>query len=101
MVAPSNERDSEDDVHKDGTKINVFLRLRPINNLEKSKRSTNCIEIHEAPGSDEAKREITVDSPLEGESAFEFNQVCFYYYERNYIKSFVLRLYAHNSLDSI
>jgi hypothetical protein len=67
MVASNDE--SDNDAYKDGANVNVFLRLRPMNNLEKSKRSKNCIEVHDG-------REITVDSPLEGEHGFRFKQVC-------------------------
>lgn len=49
--------------------MRVFLRLRPMNKLEQSRRSKNCIELHEDT------TVITVDSPLEGEYDFVFDHV--------------------------
>jgi hypothetical protein len=67
--------DSEDDSFSDEEDeefredMRVFLRLRPMNKLETSRRSKNCCELHEDP------TVITVDSPLEGEYDFFFHHV--------------------------
>jgi len=50
-------------------KVKVYLRLRPMDKLETSKRSKDCIELHENP------KLITVDSPLLGTFDFTFDQV--------------------------
>ncbi|KAG7358259.1 kinesin motor domain containing protein [Nitzschia inconspicua] len=49
--------------------IRVYLRLRPKNKLEALKRSKDCVRLHENPN------DITVESPLLGESTFSFDQV--------------------------
>ena len=49
--------------------MRVFLRLRPMNKLEQSRRSKNCVELHEDT------TVLTVDSPLEGEYDFVFDHV--------------------------
>ena len=49
--------------------MRVFLRLRPINKLEQSRRSKNCIDLHDDPTL------ITIDSPLEGEYDYTFHHV--------------------------
>jgi len=50
--------------------IKVCLRVRPMNKLETSRRSRNCIEYQ----SD--NQSITIDSPAEGENYdFKFNKV--------------------------
>ena len=49
--------------------MRVFLRLRPMNKLETSRRSKNCIDLSEDPSI------VTVDSPLEGEFDFTFDHV--------------------------
>ena len=56
-----------------GEKINVFLRLRPMNKVELSSRSKRCIEVHEQENG--LKQEITVHSQLDGEHDFSFNQI--------------------------
>jgi len=53
--------------------IRVFLRLRPMNKLELSRRSRNCVEVY--PPGIYGSTELTVDSPLEGEYDFNFDQV--------------------------
>jgi len=53
--------------------IRVSLRLRPMNKLEQSRRSRNCVEVH--PPGLYGTTELTVDSPLEGEYDFNFDQV--------------------------
>ena len=45
-----------------------YLRLRPINKLEKSKRSKHCINIS-------ANKKVKVDSKLNGTYEFSFDQV--------------------------
>lgn len=52
--------------------VRVYLRLRPMDKLETSKRSKDCIELHENP------QLVTVDSPLLGTFDFTFHQVCMY-----------------------
>ena len=49
--------------------VKVFLRLRPMDKLETSKRSKDCIELHDNP------KIVTVDSPLLGAFDFTFDQV--------------------------
>ncbi len=53
----------------DDCRIKVFLQLRPMNQLEISKRSKDCIELHEDP------TKITVDAPLQGPFDFSFQHV--------------------------
>lgn len=67
MSVSGSEYSSEEEEFRDD--MRVFLRLRPINKLEQSRRSKNCIELHEDPTL------ITVDSPLEGEYDFTFDHV--------------------------
>ena len=54
-------------------RIKVYLRLRPMNKLEASRRSKHCVEIHN--DDDGPPTEMTVDSPLEGEFDFSFDRV--------------------------
>jgi len=54
---------------KQGEKFRVCLRLRPTNKYERSRRSRNCVEVHEEQTS------LTVNSPLEGEFDFSFDKV--------------------------
>ena len=49
--------------------VKVFLRLRPMDKLETSKRSKDCIELHDDP------KLVTVDSPLLGTFEYTFDQV--------------------------
>ena len=49
--------------------VKVYLRLRPMDKLETSKRSKDCIELNDNP------KLITVDSPLMGSFDFTFDQV--------------------------
>lgn len=53
--------------------IRVCLRFRPMNMLEINRRSRNCVEVH--PPGIYGHTELTVDSPLEGEYDFNFDQV--------------------------
>jgi hypothetical protein len=53
----------------DDSQVKVYLRLRPMDRLETSKRSKDCIELHDNP------KIITVDSPLLGCYDFTFDQV--------------------------
>eukprot|EP00550_Attheya_septentrionalis_P005913 CAMPEP_0198290056 /NCGR_PEP_ID=MMETSP1449-20131203/8041_1 /TAXON_ID=420275 /ORGANISM="Attheya septentrionalis, Strain CCMP2084" /LENGTH=1226 /DNA_ID=CAMNT_0043988485 /DNA_START=89 /DNA_END=3769 /DNA_ORIENTATION=- len=53
----------------DDTRICVCLRLRPMNKLEASRRSKNCVEVHRSGTG------LTIDSPLDGEFNFSFDRV--------------------------
>lgn len=59
----SNEAEDDD------SRVHVCLRLRPMNKLEESKRSKDCIEMHDNP------KLVTVDSPLQGTFDFTFDMV--------------------------
>lgn len=61
--------EDDDEEMNDGTNVRVFLRISPLNSFEVSRRSRNCLTVH----SD--KMSTTVDSPLEGEHDFSFDQV--------------------------
>ena len=61
----------DDDENDDTRRVHVYLRLRPINKLEESKRSKDCIELHDDP------KILTVDSPLQGSFNFTFDMVSF------------------------
>eukprot|EP00557_Chaetoceros_sp_GSL56_P003368 CAMPEP_0176501428 /NCGR_PEP_ID=MMETSP0200_2-20121128/14155_1 /TAXON_ID=947934 /ORGANISM="Chaetoceros sp., Strain GSL56" /LENGTH=1108 /DNA_ID=CAMNT_0017900313 /DNA_START=193 /DNA_END=3519 /DNA_ORIENTATION=+ len=54
--------------------INVCVCLTPMNKLELSRRSKQCIRLHTRKVED-GKRKITVDSPLDGDHPFSFDQV--------------------------
>ena len=61
-------------------RIRVCLRLRPVNKLEESRRSKNCLTTGNNSGDyyggDAGGGEkVLVDSPLEGEFDFEFDKV--------------------------
>ena len=60
------EMEGNRDISED---VKVFLRLRPMDKLETSKRSKDCIELHDNP------KIVTVDSPLLGVYDFTFDQV--------------------------
>jgi hypothetical protein len=77
MSVSESEYSSEEEEFRDD--MRVFLRLRPINKLEQSRRSKNCIELHEDPTL------ITVDSPLEGEYDFTFDHVSSAMYDIGYL----------------
>ena len=51
------------------TKAKVFVRFRRMNKLEASKRSKDCVELHDDP------TKVTVDSPLQGIFDFTFDSV--------------------------
>jgi hypothetical protein len=53
----------------DPSKVKVFLRLRPMNKLETSRRSKDCVELHDDP------KIITVDAPLQGLYDFSCDMV--------------------------
>ena len=57
----------------DSGDIQVCLRFRKMNKFEVSKRSRNCVEIY--PPGIYGTTDFTVDSPLEGEYDFSFDQV--------------------------
>lgn len=52
-----------------GEEVKVYLRFRPMDKLETSKRSKDCIELHTNP------QIVTVDSPLQGVYDFTFDMV--------------------------
>jgi hypothetical protein len=60
----------EDEQEEVNENMRVFLRLRPMNKLETSRRSKNCVELD-----DDDPRTILVDSPLDGEYDFRFDHV--------------------------
>lgn len=60
----------EDEQEEVNENMRVFLRLRPMNKRETSRRSKNCVELD-----DDDHRCISVDSPLEGEFTFRFDHV--------------------------
>mmetsp|Transcript_18969 Transcript_18969/g.29213 ORF Transcript_18969/g.29213 Transcript_18969/m.29213 type:complete len:1455 (+) Transcript_18969:91-4455(+) len=68
-----NTSSSGDETPKRDDRIKVYLRLRPMNKLEASRRSKHCVEIH--TDEDGPPTEMTVDSPLEGEFDFSFDRV--------------------------
>jgi hypothetical protein len=53
----------------DGEDVKVYLRFRPMDKLETSKRSKDCIHLHDNP------KIVTVDSPLQGVYDFSFDAV--------------------------
>lgn len=65
MVDKKAKKTQEDDTEN----VKVFLRLRPMDKLETSKRSKDCIELHENP------KLITVESPVLGSFDSTFDQV--------------------------
>jgi len=64
---------TSNNVDETSKNIRVCLRFRPMNKIEKSRRSRNCVEVH--PPGIYGATELTVDSPLEGEYDFNFDQV--------------------------
>ena len=52
-----------------GEEVKVYLRFRPMDKLETSKRSKDCIELHTNP------QIVTVDSPFQGVYDFTFDMV--------------------------
>jgi Kinesin-like protein len=54
--------------------INVCVCLTPMNKLELSRRSKKCIRLHHRLSSN-GKQKITVDSPLDGDHPFSFDQI--------------------------
>lgn len=57
-----------EELEQSENRVQVYLRLRPMNKFETSRRSKNCIEVHD-------DWVITVDSPLEGEFDFTLDKV--------------------------
>ena len=72
MIPLNTTMSTRSDDGEEGAIADVFLRLRSMNELERSKRSRNCVQIHET---ENGKNTITVDSPQEGEFDFAFQQV--------------------------
>jgi hypothetical protein len=69
-----DDDDENDTIHEDDDdarrrRVHLYLRLRPISKLEASKRSKDCIELHDDP------KILTVDSPLQGSFNFTFDMV--------------------------
>lgn len=58
----------EEELDQSDNRVQVCLRLRPMNKFETSRRSKNCVELHD-------DRVISVDSPLEGEYDFTLDRV--------------------------
>eukprot|EP00934_Nitzschia_sp_Nitz4_P000557 Nitzschia sp. Nitz4//NODE_389_length_21930_cov_67.393920//595//5144//NITZ4_additional_000048-RA//-1//CDS//3329531868//557//frame0 len=52
-----------------GNHVQVYLRLRPMNKLEESRRSKDCVELQEDP------TKVTVDAPLQGLFDYTFDAV--------------------------
>lgn len=52
-----------------GEHVKVYLRLRPMDKFETAKRSKDCTQLHENP------KLVTVDSPLQGNFDYTFDQV--------------------------
>ncbi len=74
--------------------IRVYARLRPINKLEASRRSRNCVDVH----SDDTV--ITVDSPVDGEYDYEFDKVCFSHKISKCFRSYYFRhVYLYRFTD--
>ena len=65
MGPPPSDTESQDDM----TKVKVIIRLRPMNKLETSRRSKDCIELHDNP------KILTVDAPLQGMYDFTCDMV--------------------------
>ena len=53
--------------------MRVYLRVRPLNKYEVSRRSKNCIQVH--PDDMNGTTRMTIDSPYEGQYDFSFDQV--------------------------
>lgn len=90
-MSDSEYTEEEEEEFRDD--MRVFLRLRPINKLEQSRRSKNCIELHEDPTL------VTVDSPLEGEYDYTFDHVSLG--NRRAIESCLVRQYVSYCKTSI
>ncbi len=96
--------DGRESDESDAADIKVYVRFRPMNKLEISRRSKSCVEFHsgnsdinssatqsksgdnESENKDEERESscapigneftsVTVDSPLEGEFQFDFDKV--------------------------
>lgn len=68
MTSSDNEGDDAPNEN-----MKVFCRLRPMNKLEMSRRSKNCVDLP-----DDDPQCLTIDSPLEGEYDFFFDHVSIY-----------------------
>ena len=69
-VEERGDQHENDHIDDSPTPIKVCLRLRPMNKLETSRRSRNCITIHDD------HKTVTVDSPVDGEkNDFSFQKV--------------------------
>lgn len=74
----SNRPNSKNERIDYSSKSAVYLRFRPMNKLEISKRSKKCVNLHSSSDDNndiDRLTELTVDSPLEGEFDFSFDKV--------------------------
>lgn len=69
IIKEENDPWEEPDEEISPAPVRVCLRLRPMTKLERNRRSRSCIEVHEG------NRQFTVDSPLDGEYDFCFDDV--------------------------
>ena len=70
-----NEGNYHQAAETSSSKLEVYLRFRPMNRLEISKRSRCCVEFDSPDSKTGFINGLTVDSPLEGEFDFSFNRV--------------------------
>jgi len=54
--------------------MRVYLRIRPLNKYEISRRSKHCMQVYPDDMNGTTTR-VTVDSPYEGQYDFSFDQV--------------------------
>ncbi len=74
----SNQTNSKNERIDYSSKIAVYLRLRPMNKLETSKRSKKSVYLHSSSDDNnniDRVTDLTIDSPLEGEFDFSFDKV--------------------------
>lgn len=71
--AVAHKQAQEDDHSVEKANIEVYLRLRPMNKLELSRRSRHCVEISSSEYREKGR--VTIDSPLEGTFSFDFERV--------------------------
>ncbi len=91
VSSKSEENNGTDEVE---SKVKVFLRMRPMNKLELSRRSKHCVQI--SSFNNRSKGRVHIDSPLEGEYAFNFDRV-----SSRYIQNiFCLKYNPHVEYDS-
>lgn len=71
MSSSEDDESVEEKLEKSDNRVQVCLRLRPMNRLEVSRRSKNCVEVVH----DDDEELAIVDSPLEGEYEFSLDRV--------------------------